>query len=196
MAPVVVTGSACPSETRQVTKRRETGGAVGIKILGILAGNESDGAFIEALVGVSESGLGYFGAHADLKDAFMKGYRIGYQDRTADLVLGPYLTAAAGKIGQNSATGFVRVVNLFEESWANQLRNAVNIFVTLISEGSQADRERFMQSFVSPYDDKYQKTQDDLKSGGCVMQTSEGGRPCASMPARPKRFLTFLPHPF
>ncbi len=33
---------------------------------------------------VNEQSLDYFWVHSDLKGAFIKGYRLGYQDRTAD----------------------------------------------------------------------------------------------------------------
>lgn len=138
-------------------------------------GDVSDDAFVESLSDPSEGGLDYFWIHADLKEAFKKGYRLGYQDRTADLVLGPYLTEAAAKIGGGSAANFVNVVNTFEKNWAEGLSRAINVFVTLISEGSQADRERFIKSFEKNYDEKYQKTQADLKAGGFVTETSEGG---------------------
>lgn len=142
---------------------------------GLQPGNVSDAPFIESLVDPLEGGLDFFWIHADLKEAFKKGYRLGYQDRTADLVLGPYLTEAAAKIGGDSAGNFVTVVNTFEKSWAEGLRRGVNVFVTLISEGSQADRERFIRNFEKVYDEKYQRTQADLKAGGFVTQTSEGG---------------------
>lgn len=138
-------------------------------------GTVSDGLFVKALIDSTEGGLDFFWIHADLKEAFKKGYRMGYQDRTADLVLGPYLTEAAAMIGGNSASNFVEVVNRFETDWAKGLSRAVNVFVTLISEGSQADRDRFIREFELNYDRKYQKTQVDLKAGGFVTQTSEGG---------------------
>lgn len=138
-------------------------------------GTVSDGLFVKALIDSTEGGLDFFWIHADLKEAFKKGYRMGYQDRTADLVLGPYLTEAAAMIGGNSASNFVDVVNRFETDWAKGLSRGVNVFVTLISEGSQADRDRFIREFELNYDRKYQKTQADLKAGGFVTQTSEGG---------------------
>lgn len=142
---------------------------------GAVPGMVSDTLFAKSLIDSREGGLDFFWIHADLKDAFKKGYRMGYQDRTADLVLGPYLTEAAAMIGGNSASNFVEVVNRFESDWAKGLGRAVNVFVTLISEGSQADRERFIREFEVNYDKKYQKTQADLKEGGFVTQTSEGG---------------------
>lgn len=140
-----------------------------------LPGDTSDSPFIDTLIDRDEGGLAFFWAHDELKEAFKKGYRLGYQDRTADLVLGPYLTKAAAKIGNDSARIFVEVVQTFEENWAKRLRFAVDVFVTLISEGSQADREEFIANFEKVYDEKYKKTQADLKAGGFVMQTSEGG---------------------
>lgn len=142
---------------------------------GLQPGNVSDTPFVDSLIDPAEGGLDFFWVHGDLKEAFKKGYRLGYQDRTADLVLGPYLTEAAAKIGGDSAGNFVAVVNTFEKSWAEGLRRGVNVFVTLISEGSQADRERFIRNFEKVYDEKYQRTQADLKAGGFVTQTSEGG---------------------
>jgi len=142
---------------------------------GLQPGNVSDTPFVDSLIDPSEGGLDFFWIHGDLKEAFKKGYRLGYQERTADLVLGPYLTEAAAKIGGDSAGNFVTVVNAFEKSWAEGLGRAINVFVTLISEGSQADRERFIGNFEKVYDTKYQKTQADLRAGGFVTQTSEGG---------------------
>jgi hypothetical protein len=79
--------------------------------LGAVPGTVSDTILVNALIDSTEGGLDFFWIHADLKDAFKKGYRMGYQDRTADLVLGPYLTEAAAMIGGNSASNFVEVVN-------------------------------------------------------------------------------------
>lgn len=142
---------------------------------GIQPNNVSDGPFVNSLIDPSEGGLDFFWIHADLKEAFKKGYRLGYQDRTADLVLGPYLTEAAARIGGDSASNFVNVVNTFERTWAEGLSRAINVFVTLISEGSQADRERFIRNFEKVYDEKYQSTQAALKAGGFVTETSQGG---------------------
>lgn len=140
-----------------------------------LPGDTTDTPFIDTLIDRDEGGLAFFWAHDELKEAFKKGYRLGYQDRTADLVLGPFLTKAAAKIGYDSAKIFVEVVETFEKNWADRLRYAVDVFVTLISEGSQADREEFIANFEKIYDEKYRKTQTALKAGGFVMQTSEGG---------------------
>jgi len=89
---------------------------------GIQPGNVSDALFVDSLIEPSEGSLDFFWVRSDLKDAFKKGYRLGYQDRTADLVLGPYLTEAAAKIGGDSACNFVFVVSTFENSWADGLR--------------------------------------------------------------------------
>ena len=141
--------------------------------LKVQANNLSDQPFINSLT--EPDNLDFFWVHADLKDAFKKGYRIGYQDRTADLVLGPYLTAAAALIGDKTAKRFVAVVEEFESGWAQTVGRAVNVFITLISEGSQADREKFIANFVQIYDEKYKRTQVALRAGGFVQQTSEGG---------------------
>lgn len=124
---------------------------------------------------VEPKALDFFWVHADLKEAFKKGYRLGYQDRTADLVLGPHLTAAAEKIGHLTSTKFVDVIQTFEADWAKTLKRAVDVFITLISEGSQADRERFINAFEQVYSDKYRRTQEALRSRGYTTQTSEGG---------------------
>ncbi|MDP2824597.1 MAG: hypothetical protein Q8O52_18195 [Sulfuritalea sp.] len=141
--------------------------------LQIQANNRSDLPFVNSLI--DPDNLDFFWVHSDLKDAFKKGYRIGYQDRTADLVLGPYLTDAAALIGDKTAQGFVSVTEAFESGWASTVKRAVNVFITLISEGSQADREKFIANFEKVYDEKYKRTQVALRAGGFVQQTSEGG---------------------
>lgn len=139
----------------------------------IQANNTSDRAFVESLI--DSNNLDFFWVHAELKDAFKKGYRMGYQDRTADLVLGPYLTDAAAMIGERTSGKFVNVIETFERDWGETLSRAINVFITLISEGSQADREKFIANFEKVYDAKYRKTQAALHTGGFVTQTSEGG---------------------
>ena len=49
------------------------------------------------------------------------------------------------------------------------------MFIILISEGSQADRETFIDRFVNIYSAKYNKIQELLRAGGFVTQVSEGG---------------------
>jgi hypothetical protein len=137
------------------------------------ANDVSDRPFVESLIDANN--LDFFWIHSDLKDAFKKGYRIGYQDRTADLILGPYLTDAAATIGDKTAKRFVGVIEDFERGWAETVSRAVNVFITLISEGSQADREKFINNFVQGYDEKYKRTVAALRAGGYVQQTSEGG---------------------
>jgi len=141
--------------------------------LKIQANNISDQPFTNSLI--DPDNLDFFWVHSDLKDAFKKGYRVGYQDRTADLVLGPYLTDAAAQIGNRTAQRFVGVTEAFESGWADTVKRAVNVFITLISEGSQADREKFITNFVQIYDEKYKRTHAALRAGGFVQQTSEGG---------------------
>lgn len=141
--------------------------------LKIQANDLSDRPFVNSLI--DPDNLDFFWVHSDLKDGFKKGYRIGYQDRTADLVLGPYLTEAAALIGDKTAQRFVSVIEVFETGWAQTVTRAVNVFITLISEGSQADREKFIANFVQIYDAKYKRTQAALRAGGFVQQTSEGG---------------------
>ncbi|MEW6740339.1 MAG: hypothetical protein AB1325_10615 [Nitrospirota bacterium] len=132
-----------------------------------------DERFVEALI--DENNLDYFWVHADLKDAFVKGYRLGYQDRTADLVLGPHLNKAAATIGNVTGKRFVKVIQDFEEGWAKTLKRAIDVFITLIAEGSQKDRENFIARFVDEYSAKYHKTQKMLKEGALMTQVSEGG---------------------
>ncbi len=133
--------------------------------------NPASESFITALI----SYIDFFSVHAELKDAFKKGFRIGYQDRTADLVLGPHLTEAAGRIGSDTSGKFVKTITTFEDGWAQTLRHAVNVFIILISEGSQADRETFIDRFSKVYTDKYERTQELLRKGGFTTQVSEGG---------------------
>ena len=132
-----------------------------------------DVEFVSELI--DSNAINFFWVHSDLKDAFKKGYRFGYQDRTADLVLGPNLSEAAAQIGKTTSQKFVAVINVFESEWASTLSRAIDVFITLISEGSQADRENFIGRFVAVYTAKYNETQDKLRSAGFVTQVSEGG---------------------
>lgn len=132
-----------------------------------------DEPFIKALIDSND--LDFFWVHADLKNAFVKGYRFGYQDRTADLVLGPNITEAAARIGGSTARRFIEVINVFEREWAETLNRAIHVFITLISEGSQADREKFIKKFTDEYAVKYYETQEKLRAGGFIALTSEGG---------------------
>ena len=132
-----------------------------------------DPPFVEQLI--SKENLDFFWVHADLKDAFKKGYRLGFEKREADLVLGPHLTAAASCIGLNTSQKFVDVITAFEQGWASTLRHAVDVFIVLISEGSQADRENFINNFTQVYTRKYEDTLALLRAGGFIAQVSEGG---------------------
>ncbi len=140
--------------------------------MGLMA-NQLDEPLVQALMDSDK--LSFFWVHSDLKVAFVKGYRFGYQERTADLVLGPNITEAAARIGGVMAKQFVGVINAFEAGWAETLNRAIQVFITLISEGSQADREKFIQQFVNEYSVKYRDTQEKLKRGGFITQQSEGG---------------------
>ena len=132
-----------------------------------------DKEFIKTLI--DKERLNFFWVHSDLKDAFKKGYRFGFQDRTADLVLGPHLTVAAACIGNAISAKFVNVIEIFETGWAETLKRAIDIFIVLISEGSQADRENFIREFTSIYANKYNKNQDKIRAGGFLTKKSEGG---------------------
>jgi hypothetical protein len=129
--------------------------------------------FVESLK--DNKNIDFFNVHADLKEAFKRGFRMGYEDRTADLALGPHLTAAAGKIGLETSQSFVDVINAFEFGWAQNIRKAVDVFIVLISEGSQSDREVFIKNFTDVYESKFIKTQQILKEGGYLVGQSQGG---------------------
>jgi hypothetical protein len=119
--------------------------------------------------------IDYFSVHSDLKEAFKKGFRTGYADRVADLVLGPHLTAAAAYIGRDTSGKFVKVITTFEVGWAETLKHAVDVFIILISEGSQADRENFIENFRKIYTQKYNSTQTILKGRQKMSIVSQGG---------------------
>ncbi len=142
------------------------------KNMGITVG-QIDPAFVNSLV--DKENLDFFWVHSDLKDAFKKGYRLGYEKREADLILGPHLTGAAGRLGMDTSQKFVDVITTFEQGWASTLRYAVDVFIVLISEGSQADREVFIRNFTEVYTKKYEETQSLLRAGGFIAQVSEGG---------------------
>lgn len=142
------------------------------KTMKVTAG-QIDPAFVDNLI--DKARLDFFWVHSDLKDAFKKGYRLGYEERTADLVLGPHLTQAASRIGTNTSQSFVDVITAFETGWALTLKNAVDVFIVLISEGSQADRENFIGNFTAVYTRKYEATQAFLRGPGLMRLNSEGG---------------------
>ncbi|MBU1054255.1 MAG: hypothetical protein KKC46_10545 [Proteobacteria bacterium] len=100
----------------------------------------------------------YFTVHLSLKKAFQDGFRKGFQDREADLVLGPHIEVAAGKIGKRNSEFFAEDVTKYVQDQMNYqsrfkkaLDNSVAIFKELIAEGSPADREKFKTSFISYY---------------------------------------------
>jgi len=119
--------------------------------------------------------IDYFNVHSELKEAFKKGFRLGFEDRIADLVLGPHLTGAAGRIGYDTSKQFVDVINAFENGWAGNIRHAIDVFIFLRSEGSQSDRETFIKNFTDTYQQKWKATQEILTSHGIMTQVSEGG---------------------
>lgn len=100
----------------------------------------------------------YFQVDATLKDAFKRGFRKGFESREADLVLGPHITAAAGKIAERNAAFFETDVKdyvldqrKFQREFSRTLEKSVDIFKELIAEGSPADREKFKLSFKEEY---------------------------------------------
>jgi hypothetical protein len=131
-----------------------------------------DEAFIKNFIGQN---LDYFNVHEELKEAFKRGFRMGYEDRIADLVLGPHITEAAGRIGERTSTDFVKVIQNFEVGWGGTLNDAVRVFIVLVAEGSQADREYFIQRFDQVYSAKYQSTEKLKSGGGYISLMSEGG---------------------
>lgn len=136
--------------------------------------NDINDKFVKALI-MKES-IDYFKVHAELKDAFKKGFREGFEDRIADLVLGPHITRAAGHFGQYTAENFVKVTEDFEKGWGDTLQEAVDVFIVLIAEGSQADRTTFSNQFVDTYDKKYKETKKIIESDkNYIRQISEGG---------------------
>jgi len=120
------------------------------------------------------NGLDFFWIHSELKDAFRRGYRIGYQDRTADLVLGPNVSAAAVYIGEKAGNRFVNTIETFEKDWADSIMYSIDVFITLIAEGSQNDREQFVAKFTNIYAEKYKKNQEAIR-GTSVNHLSQGG---------------------
>lgn len=131
-----------------------------------------DPPLVTTLIGKN---LDYFNVHEDLKEAFKKGFRMGYEDRIADLVLGPHITEAAGRIGTRTGQDFVNVIQAFEEGWGRTLDDAVRVFIVLVAEGSQADREFFISNFDTIYAGKYNRTEKLKSGGGYVTLMSEGG---------------------
>ena len=127
--------------------------------------------FICQLIG----GIKFFEVNTDLKQAFRKGFREGYPDRIADLVLGPHLQRAAAIIGYTTADDFKKVVLAFEDGWAKTLRKSVDTFVVLIAEGSQADRKEFIEKFTMLYKEKYDANQKIIKGGTADMQLTTAG---------------------
>lgn len=166
--------SEYPVPAKTVASYEEVGKWWGVrhKTMGLSAGR-IDPPLVNNLI--SKENLDFFWVHSDLKDAFKKGYRLGFEKREADLVLGPHLFAAAGRIGLDTSQKFVDVITAFEHGWASTLRNAVDVFIVLISEGSQADRETFISNFTEVYARKYEDTQALLRAGGFIAQVSAGG---------------------
>ncbi|MFQ5963771.1 MAG: hypothetical protein ACE5KZ_05755 [Candidatus Scalinduaceae bacterium] len=132
-----------------------------------------DKTFAAALI--DENDLKYFTIHPQLKEAFKKGFRFGYENRIADLVLGPHFQIAAGHMGKEAANNFVDVIQTFEKGLIEILENAINVFVTLIAEASQAERGEFVGDFIEIYKEKYNKTQKLIKLGSVMFLTSHGG---------------------
>lgn len=123
----------------------------------------------------SSNRIDYFNIHPELKEAFKKGFRIGYQDRIADLVLGPHIREAAGRVGRNTSNHMVQSIEEFDSGWEQTLNRAIDVFVVLISEGSQADRDLFIKSFNDKYTEKYAAIQNKQSPANREIHMTEGG---------------------
>lgn len=178
-ATILLVGCASVSASvvdKTVSSYKNVGKAWGSKHFNrnpALKAGEIDNDFIKSLI--DRNNLDFFWINPDLKEAFKKGYRIGYEDRTADLVLGPHFEKAAISIGNTISSDFVDVINSFETNWVKTLREAIDVFIVLISEGSQADREGFINEFNKIYTQKYNANIKSLRSGKFITQVSEGG---------------------
>ncbi|QWV94675.1 hypothetical protein KP004_05710 [Geomonas oryzisoli] len=137
--------------------------------------NDLSRDFIFALC--DKNKLGYFYVHSELKEAFKRGFRVGYEDRTADLVLGPHIKEAAGLVGETTSNKIVNNIDVFEHQWEDLLKQGIDVFIVLISEGSQADREIFINKFSDKYSEKYnfmtQKYNKNNRNRG--IQLTQGG---------------------
>ncbi len=147
-----------------------------------LASGETSQEFVDFLVSGRRPGVSakedwatsnyYFTVHTSLKQAFHKGFRKGYQEREADLILGPHIEKAAGKIGERNARFFgndtktyVADQKDYQNRFKESLRNSVAIFMELIAEGSPADREKFKNSFLRTYKIKLEQFLQSHKCG-------------------------------
>lgn len=119
--------------------------------------------------------IDYFQVHSELKDAFKKGFRIGYEDRIADLILGPHIRAAAGDVGVITSGKIVTLVDEFDKSWDATLKRVIDVFIVLVSEGSKADRDLFIQKFNEGYLTKYNQFVAQNTPGFTKQGTTEGG---------------------
>jgi len=121
--------------------------------------------------------LGYFNVHSELKEAFKRGFRVGYEDRTADLILGPHITAAAGKVGEDTSTKIVDSIKTFDDQWEQILKDGIEVFIVLITEGSQSDRQTFIEHFRSEYVKKYDDMAQRHNKGSRYkgIQVTQGG---------------------
>lgn len=130
-----------------------------------------DETFVQALI--DKSDIDYFPSNTDWKEAFIKGYKQGFKDRTADLVLGPHLTVAAACIGNATGLKLTNVINSFSRDWEDTLTGVINTFITLVQEGSQSDREAFIAAFRTNYTAKY--NEETEKSSSSIRTRSDGG---------------------
>jgi len=123
--------------------------------------------FVRFLKGGSQNF--YFTVHDQLKKSFQNGFRLGYQERSADLVLGPNITAAAKSVGEENGSAFERLAgSMIDDEQAlarkisNQfsaytteseksLRKGIDVFKDLLAEGSPADRKAFEAAFRCNY---------------------------------------------
>lgn len=126
---------------------------------GVKSGDIDNELVNKLIVSTEEpGGINYFFAHTNMKKAFHQGFLQGYKGRSGDLVLGPNIAKGGGILGTYIAESFVRHIIEFEENWRIVLKKSVDVFITLVAEGSHADRQEFVNNFTQIYKNKYLDT--------------------------------------
>lgn len=127
---------------------------------GVKSGDIDNELVNKLIVSTEEpGGINYFFVHTERKQAFHHGFLQGYKGRSGDLVLGPNIAKAGGKLGTYIAEEFVRHIKEFEENWRKVLKKSVDVFITLVAEGSHADRQEFVNNFTEIYKNRYLETE-------------------------------------
>lgn len=104
----------------------------------------------------------YFNIHRDMKKSFQHGFRQGYGERNADLVLGVNLKEAARLKALDSAILLMDVyrekvisdalaTSQFKREWRRILTETLHTFEEITAEGSPAESMAFLESFPSEY---------------------------------------------